>query len=161
MKVLGIDPGYGRCGYAVVERVGSKESLIITGCIETFPSDGEDRLTRVGQEIRAIIKKQKPDLIAIEKIFFTKNISTGIGVAEARGVVRFLARDANIPVLELGPAAIKIAITGSGNADKRMVGSMVMRLLSLRSPLVPDDAADAAAIAITGIAHSGILQHQK
>jgi len=161
MKVLGIDPGYGRCGYAVVERVGSKEILIVAGCIETFPDEGDDRLKIIGQKIRTLIKKHEPSLVAIEKIYFTKNISTGIGVAEARGVVRFLARDAHIEILELGPAAIKIALTGSGNADKHMEGNMVTRLLSLKSPLTPDDAADAAAIAITGIAHSGTLQRKK
>lgn len=157
MRVLGVDPGYGRCGYAVVDHKNGKDILIVAGCIETLPSEKDDRLLRVGQELRALISTHKPTLIAIEKIYFTKNISTGIGVAEARGIARFLARDAGIPIIELGPAAIKIALTGQGRADKRAVGSMVTRILSLTSPLTPDDAADAAAIAITGIAHSGTL----
>ena len=160
MKVLGIDPGYGRCGYAVIQHEKSVDQLIIAGCIETQPKDGHNRLLIVGTEIARIIIEHAPHIVAIEKLYFTKNISTGIGVAEARGVSRFVARSHNLPIIELGPSDIKIALTGRGNADKRAVALMVQKLLSLPSPLTPDDASDAAAIAITGAIHNTSLHYR-
>lgn len=154
MRALGIDPGYGRCGYAVVEHSAGADKLIIAGCIETQPEDGDNRLLIVGNALAVIITEYRPDIVAIEKIYFTKNISTGIGVAEARGVARYVVRSNKLPIIELNPADIKIALTGMGNADKRAVAHMVGILLSLHSPLTPDDVSDAAAIAITGIAHN-------
>lgn len=153
MRVLGIDPGYGRCGYAVVVRERGKDTLVAAGCITTLPSDGDDRLLIVGTELLRIITEYSPTFVAIEKIYFTKNISTGIGVAEARGVARFVTRSHKLPLIELGPSDIKLALTGNGNANKRSVALMVQRLLHLPLPLTPDDASDAAAIALTGMAH--------
>lgn len=149
--ILGIDPGYGRMGFAVLRCLGSDAELVVCGCIETAKgTPHEKRLSQIANEVRSLFDEYKPDRLAIEKLLFTKNQTTGIGVAESRGVVLAIAGAFNVGVVELGPKQVKQAVTGYGSADKRGVQDMVMRILKLDAVPKPDDAADACAIAIAG-----------
>lgn len=149
--VLGIDPGYGRMGYAVLRCAGSDVELIVCGCIETPKTElHEKRLSQIANEVRGLFDKHRPDRLAIEKLLFTKNQTTGIGVAESRGVVLAIAGAFNVGVVELGPKQVKQAVTGYGASDKKGVQEMVKRILKLRTVPKPDDAADACAVALAG-----------
>jgi len=148
-KILGIDPGYGRMGYAVILATGTKMELIETGCIETQKTEKhERRLAQIAVRIRDLFDTHNPDRLGIEKLLFTKNVTTGIGVAESRGVVLAIAGAFETEVLEVGPKQVKQAVTGYGAADKKGVQQMVVRLLNLEETPKPDDAADACAVAI-------------
>ncbi|NQV11741.1 crossover junction endodeoxyribonuclease RuvC [Candidatus Uhrbacteria bacterium] len=149
--ILGIDPGYGRMGYAVLRCSGSDAELVICGCIETPKTElHEKRLSQIANEVRALFDEHKPGRLAIEKLLFTKNQTTGIGVAESRGVVLAIAGAFNVGVVELGPKQVKQAVTGYGASDKKGVQDMVKRILKLDDVPKPDDAADACAIALAG-----------
>ncbi len=148
-RVLGIDPGFDRCGVAILE----KDKLLFSTCITTNPKDNHaERLTTLGTELRKIIKKWKPEALATEKLFFNINARTALKVAEARGVILYEASLADLNINEYSPQAIKIAVTGYGKADKRQVESMVLRLLNLKSAPKYDDETDAIAVGITHIA---------
>ncbi|OGL71326.1 crossover junction endodeoxyribonuclease RuvC [Candidatus Uhrbacteria bacterium RIFCSPLOWO2_01_FULL_53_9] len=150
MIILGIDPGYGRMGWAVV-RNGRTLELIAAGCIETTSDLAHaKRLSQIAIEVRELLETHRPDRVVIEQLLFTKNQTTGIAVAEARGVVLAVAGAFNTDVVEVGPMQVKQAVTGYGHADKRQVQEMVARLLNLKKAPTPDDAADACAIAIAG-----------
>ncbi len=156
MKVLSIDPGYDRLGVAVMEYVDGKEHLIFSTCVLTDKkSDLIERLFAVGTAVSKLIIEHMPDTVAIETLFFNKNIKTAIGVAQARGIIIYLAKEANCTVYEFGPQEIKVAVTGYGNSDKAAVFSMVNRLV----PNVPahalDDEYDAIAVGITCLAQFG------
>lgn len=150
--VLGIDPGYARMGWAVIEvdeRGGS--ALIACGCIETEKDEPhERRLAQIASEIRVLFEVHCPSKLIIEKLLFTKNQTTGLAVAEARGVVLAVAGALGCVVEEVGPKQVKLAVTGYGNADKQQVQEMVKRLLNLSAVPQPDDAADACAVAMAG-----------
>ncbi|MEK7194451.1 MAG: crossover junction endodeoxyribonuclease RuvC [Patescibacteria group bacterium] len=148
-RVIGIDPGFERCGVAVLE----ENKLLFSTCIITESSDKhEERLLTLGQELGKIIKKWKPNALATEKLFFNINIKTALKVAEARGVILYEAARADLPVHEYSPQAIKIAVTGYGKASKPQVETMVLRLLGLKTPPRHDDETDAIAVAITHMA---------
>lgn len=151
MKILGIDPGTGICGFGVVEvKKGSKPKMLDSGVIATPPHTPlPDRLLDIYDSLHEIIKLNNPDVISVEKLFFTKNITTGISVAEARGVVLLVARQQNLPIFEYTPNEIKKIMTGYGNAKKNQVQEMVRLHLNLKEIPKPDDAADALAAAIT------------
>ncbi len=156
MKVLAIDPGYDRLGVAVMEYQNGKEHLIFSTCLLTDKkSELVDRLFVVGTTISELITEHKPDTVAIETLFFNKNIKTAIGVAQARGIIIYLAKKAGCIVHEFGPQEIKVAVTGYGNSDKAAVLAMVTRLV----PNVPanalDDEYDAIAVGITCLAQFG------
>ncbi|MBT4722886.1 crossover junction endodeoxyribonuclease RuvC [Candidatus Falkowbacteria bacterium] len=147
--ILGIDPGYGRTGYGVIESEGSKLTSIDYGVIET--SSGDEflqRLKDLHKELQKIIKKHNPDLIAVEDLFFYNNAKTAIKVGQARGVILLTAVNANIQVHELTPLQVKQGICGYGQADKLQVQKMVKTVLNLKTIPKPDDAADALAIAV-------------
>ncbi|HJN84956.1 MAG TPA: crossover junction endodeoxyribonuclease RuvC [Patescibacteria group bacterium] len=149
--ILGIDPGYGRMGFAVLRCAGQEAELVICGCIETPKTEfHEKRLSQIANEIRELFDEHKPERLAIEQLLFTKNQTTGIGVAEARGVVLAIAGAFNVEVVELGPKQVKQAVTGYGAADKKGVQDMVKRILKLEAVPKPDDAADACAVALAG-----------
>ena len=149
---LGIDPGYGRMGYAVLVGDVGSERLIDVGCIETSKDDTQAvRLSRIALELRRLFDTHKPTCLAIETLFFTNNKTTGLAVAEARGVVLAIAGAFAVEIKEFGPKQVKLAVTGNGAADKRQVQEMVKRLLKLESVPKPDDAADAVAVALAGI----------
>lgn len=149
--MIGIDPGTGRCGYAVMEFVGSKPTIITYGCLE-YPKTMElpERLVNIEANISELIAKYKPQLMAVETLLFNKNITTAMQVAEARGVITLCAAKQKIPIQNCSPLQVKMAVTGYGRADKKQVLEMVKRQLNLREAHKLDDAIDALAIAITG-----------
>ncbi len=154
MKVLALDPGYDRLGVAVIERGEKKETLLYSACIETDKKiDLVDRLFLVGTEVAKLIEEHTPDAVAIETLFFNKNIKTAIGVAQARGIIIFLAKKAGCAIYEFGPQEIKVAVTGYGKSDKSAVIDMVKRLIHNAPEKAHDDEYDAIAVGITALAH--------
>lgn len=146
MLILGIDPGTARLGWGVV----SAETMVAYGCLETkVGRPEEERLSLLFTRLTKIIKKFKPDCLALEQLFFFKNQKTVISVAQARGVVLLAAARQKLPIFSYTPLQIKIALTGYGRADKNQVQQMVKAILKLSSIPRPDDAADALAVAIT------------
>ena len=152
MIVIGIDPGLARVGYGIIEVKNRKPEPICYGCIESGKDQRtSERLLHIYTGVAALFEKYPPAHIAVEKLFFTKNITSAMGVSEARGVILLLAEQQNIPVTEYTPNQVKQAITGSGKADKRQMQEMIMRLLHLPEIPRPDDAADALSIALCHI----------
>jgi crossover junction endodeoxyribonuclease RuvC len=152
--VLGIDPGTAMTGYGLVERTGSRLRAIDYGCLET-PSTMElpQRLLLIQQGIAELIETHRPDLVAVERLFFNKNVQTAFAVGQARGVALLTAAQFGLPVHEYGPHEVKMAVTGYGRAEKAQVQRMVQTVLGLAVLPRPDDAADALAIAIC-LAHA-------
>jgi len=156
MKVLAIDPGYDRLGVAVMEYQADKEIIIYSTCIETDKkSELTERLYEIGKIVSTLLLKYKPDTVAVETLFFNKNIKTAIGVAEARGIIIYLAKQAKCQLYEFGPQEIKIAVTGYGKSDKQAVFAMIKRLLPDVPPKALDDEYDAIAVGITCLAQYG------
>lgn len=150
MRILGIDPGTGILGFGVVDVKGSKITLVDAGVIRTAPHTPHDqRLEEIFDGISEIVAATKPDSFAIEKLFFTTNITTAMTVAEARGVAILVARKASLPVAEYTPLQIKQTLSGYGKADKKQIQEMVRLQLGLKDVPKPDDCADALATAIT------------
>ena len=150
MKILGIDPGFARVGWAIVESEKLKVKSEKFGCIETSKNiDTQDRLVEVYKQVCLLIKKYKPDALAIEELFFTNNAKTAFKVGEARGVIILAGAIQKIPVFSYTPLQVKIAVTGYGNADKTQVGKMVKAILKLKEMPKLDDTADAIAVALT------------
>jgi crossover junction endodeoxyribonuclease RuvC len=149
MIVLGIDPGTAITGYALVTERGSETAAIAYGVITT-PSDLAlpDRLVAIHRELGVIVERYRPDHAAVEQLFFNKNVRTALAVGHARGVVMLTLAQANVRIFEYTPLAVKLAITGSGRADKKQVQQMIKLLLSLDQIPKPDDAADALAVAL-------------
>jgi crossover junction endodeoxyribonuclease RuvC len=158
MRVLAIDPGYGRCGIAVLERDGTQDTLLYSGCIETSAADGfNDRLAAVAAECERILALHSPECLAMEKLFFAKNRTTALKVAEVRGAILNMAASRELPVHEYAPSEIKSAATGSGNADKAQVAKMLHLLVRIAKPIRHDDEYDAIAVGLTHLVHSGAL----
>ena len=151
MRILGIDPGTGICGFGVIEvKQTGRAKMIDNGVIATPPHTPlSERLLDIYESMHEVIKLNKPDCVSIEKLFFTKNITTGISVAEARGVVLLVCKQHELPTFEYTPNEIKKTLTGYGSADKKQMQEMVKLHLDLTSVPKPDDAADALAAAIT------------
>ncbi len=149
MKILGIDPGTATTGWAIVEEVKKNPRLVACGCVNTskFKSDA-DRLVEIGKDIGTILKKFKPAEAAIEDIFFSKNLKTAVTVAQARGVILYEIKKSGVPLFAYTPLQVKQALTGYGRAEKKQMQIMVKNVLKLKCVPKPDDAADAAAIAI-------------
>ena len=148
--VLAIDPGFDRIGVAVVKKDGSKEKILFSKCILTNKKDPQSkRIEQIGSELKKIIKKEKPNCLAIEKLFFNQNTTTALRVAEARGVIIYESVCAGLEIFEYSPQEIKIAVTGYGKADKRDVSNMTTRLLNLKTKPKYDDEMDALALGIT------------
>lgn len=148
MIILGIDPGFAITGVGVLKKVGQEVDYIAHECIIT--DKGEDfaiRLKKINQELNKIIKKYKPDCVAIEDLFFYKNVKTAMKVGQARGVIILTVIQNNLSIYEYTPLQIKQALTGYGRADKRQVQQMIKTVLKLKEIPKPDDAADALAIA--------------
>ena len=156
MKILGIDPGFERLGIAVLEKnTGDKrENVIFSECFKTSAKlEFADRLKLIGEQVQMIIKKYKPEVLAIETLFLTTNQKTVMHVAEARGVVIYEAIKAGLKIFEASPPQIKIATTGYGKADKEQVMRMVKMLVNIDNSKKSDDELDAIATALTGFAH--------
>lgn len=147
--ILGIDPGFAIVGWGVIESVRGRVRPIAYGAITTpAHTDLEYRLAMIEEDLTSLIEKYHPDEMAIEELFFDKNITTGIAVAEARGVILCTAYRKGVKIQEYTPMQVKQAVVGYGKAEKRQIIEMVTRLLDLPKPPKPDDTADAIAIAI-------------
>ncbi len=160
MRALGFDPGTATTGYGVVESRGSRLTHVAHGVILT-PSKWHfaDRLKFIFEEASRLLELFKPDAVAVERLFFVQNVTNGIQVAQARGVLVLAAAQAGLPVGEFSPTEAKTAVVGYGHADKRQVQEMVKLLLSLETIPKPDDAADALAMAICQV-QIGIVQQR-
>jgi len=150
---LGIDPGTATTGYGVLSIEQNKLSLLDFGWIETSKKDSnEERLVTIYRKTVSIIKNHKPDILVLERLFFATNVKTAMAVSEATGVIRLAAAENNIPIIGYTPMQAKMAVCGSGKADKKMVKKEVRRLLSFRSPNHKkthfDDVCDAIAVGI-------------
>jgi crossover junction endodeoxyribonuclease RuvC len=149
MIVLGIDPGTAALGYGIVESKSGRLRMVDGGTFETKPNASlPSRLLQIHALLDELIALHKPDLVAVERLFFSRNVQTAFAVGQARGVVLLAAAQAEVPVREATPNEVKVAVTGFGRADKEQVGRMVAVGLSLPEPPRPDDTADALAIAI-------------
>ena len=149
MVILGIDPGFAIVGFGVLSSQGGKQKLLSCGAVTTpaglpLPT----RLLQIENDMAQLFDTFHPDAMAIEELFFTNNVTTGIGVAQARGVILTAAERAGVPIFEYSPSEVKLAVTGYGKAEKRQVMDIVKRLLGLSAVPKPDDAADAVAIAL-------------
>ncbi|MDQ5954367.1 MAG: crossover junction endodeoxyribonuclease RuvC [Patescibacteria group bacterium] len=154
MIILGIDPGYERLGIAVLEKNKGKEEVLHSECFKTSAKlKFEERLFLIGQKIEEVIKKYKPDVLAIETLFSNTNQKTVMHVSEARGVVIYEAIKKDLKIFEASPPQIKMATTGYGKADKNQVIKMVKMLVKIDNDKKSDDELDAIAIALTAFAH--------
>ena len=150
MRILGIDPGLARVGYGVIDTSNGQQQMLDCGIIRTNPGiDDGERMVEIAGDLRQLIRRWKPQLAAVEKFFFYRS-STTISVVQARGVIIMTLARFRVPVMEFPPMQIKLALAGSGHAEKDDVLDAVMRELNLDQPPRPDDAADALAIALTG-----------
>ena len=150
MRILGIDPGTGILGFGVIEMHGPKPLLVDGGVIRTpVKQDDAVRLLTIYEELTDIIAQTRPAVMAVEKLFFARNVTTAMTVAQARGVVLLCGQQAGLALFEYTPMQIKQAITGYGKADKKQMQEMVRVILGLKEIPRPDDAADALAAAIT------------
>lgn len=151
MKILGIDPGTATIGFAVIEKSRGRYIAHDYGAITTPASmERAHRLIVLADDLKTIIEKQQPRVLVVESLFFAKNQTTAMKVAEARGVILLIAATYGLTIKEITPPEVKLAVTGYGNADKKQVQEMVKRIFGLAKIPKPDDAADALAIAYTG-----------
>ena len=149
MRILGIDPGYGITGFGLIESDRGQNTLLHCGAITTPPNtDFSWRLEVIYNDMVELLRVSKPDAVAIEELFFGQNVTTGIGVAQARGVVLLAIQQAGLQVTAYKPMQVKQALVGYGNATKHQMMDMTKRLLHLNEMPKPDDAADAIAIAL-------------
>lgn len=149
-RVLGIDPGYGRVGIAVMEKIGGNEKLIHSECFETNSKiPHEERLLLVANRVAEIISEFQPKIMAVETILFSKNQKTALLVAEAKGAILLEAARKKIRIKELNPNQIKLAVTGYGKSDKKQIIRMIERILKLNYSKKQDDEYDAIAVALT------------
>ena len=156
MIILGIDPGVAKVGFGVISKISSLKpknrneiKCLDYGCIKTDPklSDGE-RLKKIANELNKLIKEHQPNVMAVENIYFFKNLKTAMPVSQAKGVILLAAAKKKIPVYEFTPPQVKLAITSYGRAEKIQVQKMAKNILNLKEIPKPDDAADALAVAI-------------
>jgi len=150
MRIIGIDPGTGILGFGIIEVNRGKTQIVDAGVIRTpVKEDDAVRLLTIYEELTDIIAQTKPQVMSVEKLFFARNVTTAMTVAQARGVVLLCGQQAGLPLFEYTPMQIKQAITGYGKADKKQMQEMVRVILQLKEIPKPDDAADALAAAIT------------
>lgn len=149
LRILGIDPGLATVGFSIVDVEKSKMKLVTCGVISTPAHTSlSSRLDRIFKDMNELISSFSPDVMSIEELFFNTNITTGIAVAHARGVILLSAYRAGVQVFEYTPLQVKQAVVGYGRAEKNQVIDMVRRILALPAAPKPDDAADAVALAI-------------
>ena len=149
MRILGIDPGIATVGFGLVDSDKNRQRYVTCGVITTpAHTPLSSRLAQIYSDLEELITAFKPDEIAIEELFFDKNITTGIAVAHGRGVILLAAQHSGVPVFEYTPMQVKQSVVGYGLAEKRQVIAMVQRILNISTAPKPDDAADAVALAI-------------
>jgi crossover junction endodeoxyribonuclease RuvC len=149
VRILGIDPGYAIVGFGILEAEGGRAQLLGCGAINTPAGvPMPRRLLQIQEDMETLIREFSPEVMAIEELFFNTNVTTGIGVAQARGVILASAARLGVSIFEYTPSQVKQAVVGYGKAEKRQVMDMTKRLLHLQAVPKPDDAADAVAIAL-------------
>lgn len=156
MIILGIDPGTTRTGYGIISD-RPKPKLIECGILRVSSEKAGERITEAAKHFRTIIKKHRPDIVAVEKLFFMNNQKTGMAVAETRGALRLLAQEKSLPFFEFAPTEIKKTVAGFGGADKIAVRKMVCISLGLKTIPGSDDISDALAVALTALHHKALL----
>ena len=156
MRIIGIDPGTGILGFGVIDFTGRKAQMVDAGVIRTpVKEDDAVRLETIFEELTDIIASNKPQIMSVEKLFFARNVTTAMTVAQARGVVLLCARMAGLQIFEYTPMQIKQAVTGYGKAEKKQIQEMVKLQRGLQTVPQPDDCADALAAALT---HAAVAQ---
>ncbi|PIP87438.1 crossover junction endodeoxyribonuclease RuvC [Candidatus Campbellbacteria bacterium CG22_combo_CG10-13_8_21_14_all_36_13] len=155
MRLISIDPGYDRFGFAVIDKdIKGNQHLIFSGCIETNKKDSfEERLYQIGSELENIIKRHKPTALAIETLFFNTNQKTAMNVSQTRGMVLYIGKKFGLDLFEYTPLQIKVAITGYGRSNKDQIISMIPRLIKISGKIKYDDEWDAIAVGLTCFAH--------
>jgi len=154
MKVLGIDPGTGRVGWALVSHEKGIDTLLECGCFETkVNSELPERLAKIHVFLTKLIADNQPDVMAVESLFFATNVKTAFDVGAARGVILLAGEEAHLPIFQYTPLQVKSSLVGYGQADKHQIQFMVTKILHLKEVPKPDDAADAVAIALTHLFH--------
>ena len=154
MLILGLDPGIATTGYGLVSQQAYQLRAEGHGVVRTASSEAvAERLVHIYREISSLIRQHRPDAVAVEKLFFNKNVQTAMSVGQARGVILLAGAQGGLPLLEYTPSAVKMAVTGHGSAPKKQVQVMVQSVLGMPEMPSPDDAADALAVAICGLRH--------
>jgi crossover junction endodeoxyribonuclease RuvC len=161
VRIMGIDPGLATIGFGILDQRGNQLVPVDFGCIKTEADlPVATRLKQIYDACTYILQEQQPDVVAIEKLFFNRNVTTAMSVSQARGVMILAIEEAEVPITEYTPMQVKSAVTGYGQAEKKQVQEMVKMLLSLPRVPQPDDVADALALAICE-AHSDALHAQE
>lgn len=149
MFVLGVDPGLSRCGYGAVRRLAGRWEVVTGGVVGTDPGTPlPQRLAALHHELQALVSEVRPDVVAVERVFFQTNVRTAMATGQASGLALLVAAQAGVPVAQYTPNEVKMAVCGHGGADKRQVQQMVARILGLATVPRPPDLADALALAI-------------
>jgi crossover junction endodeoxyribonuclease RuvC len=148
MKILGIDPGSSRAGYGLIEKEGNNLKFISAGLLKVVSKDKNKKLLELEKSFSELLKKEKPDLVALEKLFFVKNLKTASEVGQARGVLVLLILKNKLPLIEIAPSEAKLIAAGEGNASKKAVAKMVGYSLKINTAELIDDITDALALAI-------------
>ncbi len=149
MIILGLDPGSTRVGYGLIKKNGNQFDFVESGLLKIASKDKSQRLLELEKSFEKLLKKYKPNIAAVEKLFFVKNMKTGLEVAQSRGVLTLLIARHKISLLEYTPSEVKMNVTGSGSADKKAVAKMAAKILRIDAINGPDDISDAMAIALT------------
>ncbi len=156
IRVLAFDPGYERLGVAVLARRSGKDVLLHSDCIVTARGiPFSERLGEIGTAARAAFKTFQPNVVALERLYFSTNKKTALAVAEVRGLLTFLADEASVPIIEYAPGTVKLSVTGHGKSDKAQVAKMVALLLNVQKKILYDDEYDAIAVGLTCLARGG------
>lgn len=159
MRVLGIDPGIAIMGFGFIDKLGHKLVPVQYGSIQTTPDTAQEvRLKQIYEASCQLLDQYEPETVAVEKLFFNKNVTNAFSVGQARGVLMLAAAQRGIPIGEYTPMQVKQAVVGYGGAEKKQVQEMVKRLLGLASAPKPDDVADALAVAICHAHSYGLTQ---
>ena len=164
MKIISIDPGYERMGVAILEKKNnsSKEGLLYSDCFQTSSKiPFSERLKLIGEEIEKIIKKYRPERMAIESLFFNNNQKTAMSVAEVKGAVKYIALKNKLEMFEYTPLQIKIALTGYGRGDKKQITAMVKNLIEVNKEITYDDEYDAIAVGLTCFATHSLNKYNE
>jgi crossover junction endodeoxyribonuclease RuvC len=156
MRVLGVDPGLGRCGWGVLDQAGGRATAVAYGTVETGGDQVAPRLATLAARLREVLAAHRPEALAVERVFFNANVRTAMTVGQASGVVLLLAAEHGLQVAAYTPPQVKRAVTGTGGAPKEQVGYMVRALLGLEAVPTPADTADALAVALCHLHHAGL-----
>lgn len=163
MKIIAVDPGYERLGIAILEKIaGQKEVLLFSDCIQTDRKfDHPERLFQITSKLSALISEYKPDFLAIEKLFFSKNVKTALLVAESRGAIISTAKNFGLKVSEHTPNEIKLSVTGYGKSDKKIIINFLPKIIKISKKIKHDDEFDAIATGITFFATNSLAKKKQ